>query len=125
MTAPTTRTLGRDDWTTPWELFEPIHHVARFTGDACATDSRAARCAPFISPEEDALATPWGQLGERVWCNPPYGREIGQWFARVVDQVAAGVEIAAGVMSQMSVLALFYVVVYTLVSLFIFFDKEF
>ena len=90
MTAPTTRTLGRDDWTTPWEVFEPIHHVARFTGDACATDSRAARCAPFISPEEDALITPWGQLGERVWCNPPYGREIGQWFGRVVDQVAAG-----------------------------------
>ena len=90
MTAPTTRTLGRDDWTTPWEVFEPVHHVARFSGDACATDSRAARCTPFLSPEEDALTTPWDQLGERVWCNPPYGREIGRWFARVVDQVAAG-----------------------------------
>lgn len=43
----------------------------------------------------------------------------------VVDQVAAGTPIATGVMAAMGLLALFYVVVYSLISLFIFFDKEF
>ncbi len=43
----------------------------------------------------------------------------------VVDMVAVGVPIAPGVMTSMSVLALFYIVVYSLVSLFVFFDKEF
>lgn len=43
----------------------------------------------------------------------------------IVDQVAAGVAIAPGVLSQMGVLTLFYLVVYSLISLFLFFDKEF
>lgn len=43
----------------------------------------------------------------------------------VVDMVAAGVPISAGVMTSMGVLALFYVVTYSLISLFLFFDKEF
>ena len=91
MTAPTTRTLGRDDWMTPGEVFDPLHAVWDFTGDACATDSDAARLHRFISPEQDALQTPWNRIGPRVWCNPPYGREIGQWFERAVDQCSQGV----------------------------------
>ena len=88
MTNPTTRTLGRDDWMTPPEVFEPLHAHFDFTGDACATDERAARLDTWISPEQDALRTDWRVLGDRAWCNPPYGRTIGHWFARVEEMVA-------------------------------------
>jgi len=90
MTNPTIRTLGRDDWMTPADVFEPVHAVFRFTGDACATDADAARLPRFISPEEDALRTPWSRVGPRVWLNPPYGRQIGDWFARTVEQCQTG-----------------------------------
>lgn len=75
---------------TPGELFEPLHVAFDFTGDACATDEEAARVPRFLSPEQDALRTPWDELGPRVWCNPPYGRQISRWFARVEKQVATG-----------------------------------
>jgi phage N-6-adenine-methyltransferase len=91
MTTPTTRTLGRDDWMTPDNVFRPLDAAFQFTGDACATDRKAARVHRFLSPEDDALATPWNRIGPRVWCNPPYGREIGKWFARAVDQCSKGV----------------------------------
>ena len=91
MTNPTIRTLGRDDWMTPDEVFRPLHAVFNFTGDACATDSRAARLPRYLSPEEDALVTPWNRIGPRVWCNPPYGREIGRWFERAAEQCSKGI----------------------------------
>jgi phage N-6-adenine-methyltransferase len=80
MTAPTTRTLGLDDWMTPPEVFDKVHALAAFDLDACATDERCSRLPRFISPEEDALITTWD--GRRVWCNPPYGRDIKYWIKR-------------------------------------------
>jgi hypothetical protein len=36
MTNPTTRTLGRDDWMTPPEVFNPVNDIVQFDLDACA-----------------------------------------------------------------------------------------
>ena len=83
MTAPTTRTLGLDDWMTPPEVFDKVDHRAEFDLDACATDARCARVGTFISPEEDALTAPWD--GTRVWVNPPYGRDIHRWIRRAAE----------------------------------------
>lgn len=91
MTQPTTRTLGRDDWTTPPEVFDPVHRLVGFNLDACATDSTVARLPQFISPEEDALKTKWSERGSRIWCNPPYGRGIKHWFKKA-HQEAESVE---------------------------------
>jgi phage N-6-adenine-methyltransferase len=86
MTTPTTRTLGRDDWTTPPEVFDPVNELVRFDLDACATDASVARLPQFISPEEDALTVKWSERGSRVWCNPPYGRGIKHWFAKAATE---------------------------------------
>ena len=43
----------------------------------------------------------------------------------IVDTVAAGVPIANGVLAEIGILTLFYLVMYSLVSLYLFFDKEF
>jgi len=88
MTTPTTRTLGRDDWMTPPEVFEPVNELVRFDLDACATDASVARLPQFISPEEDALTVKWSERGSRVWCNPPYGRGIKNWFRKAHEEAA-------------------------------------
>ena len=58
----------RDDWETPACIFNPLHKKFKFTVDAAATkaNSRVAR------HYDDAFAQPW--TGQRIWCNPPYGR---------------------------------------------------
>ena len=33
--------------------------------------------------EQDGLHQPWDGI---VWCNPPYGREIGKWVQKAYDE---------------------------------------
>lgn len=76
-----TRNSGRyngngRDWRTPPEIFEPLHAEFRFTLDPCATRTNAL-CARYYTERENGLAQSW--LGERVYMNPPYGKEIYAW----------------------------------------------
>lgn len=66
---------GRD-WRTPPEVFAPLNAEFGFTLDPCATAANAL-CAKFYTEEQDGLAYTWA--GERVFMNPPYGREIYDW----------------------------------------------
>lgn len=59
------------DWQTPPEVFDPLHEEFNFTVDACATPDNAL-LQRYWTPEDDALAQDWS--GERIWCNPPYGK---------------------------------------------------
>lgn len=93
MTAPTTRTLGKDDWMTPAILFDQVHEVCQFDLDACATNLEAARLDPFIDPKTDALRVEWSSYGKRVWCNPPYGRGIDKWFKKAATACLSGCEL--------------------------------
>lgn len=91
--APTTRTLGKDDWMTPATVFDPINEVCQFDLDACATNLDAARIDPFINPKTDALRVNWGDYGSRVWCNPPYGRGIDRWFEKAAKACLHGCDL--------------------------------
>lgn len=66
---------GRE-WATPPEVFEPLHREFDFTLDACATPANA-KCPRFYTEADDGLSKSWA--GERVFMNPPYGREIYPW----------------------------------------------
>ena len=61
----------RFDWQTPPEIFDPLHREFGFTIDAAATKENAL-LPRYWTKEDDALVQDWG--GERVWCNPPYGK---------------------------------------------------
>ncbi len=94
---PTTRTLGRDDWMTPPALVGAVGAVLPFALDAAASGAAAAKAPAWITPEEDALRTPWAgklvgyQGAERlVWLNPPYGRGLPRWVARAEAQARDG-----------------------------------
>lgn len=75
-----------DQWATPQDFFDKLNEEFDFTLDVCALPENA-KCKQFFTPEIDGLSQPWNG---RVWCNPPYGREIGQWVRRAFLAIASG-----------------------------------
>lgn len=73
-------------WETPQEFFDKLNREFDFTLDACATPENA-KCINFYSPEQDGLSMPWRG---RVWCNPPYGRQVGQWVKKAYMSAQTG-----------------------------------
>ena len=71
-----------DNWATPQKLFNELDAEFHFTLDVCAT-SENAKCNRYFTPEIDGLSQFWGN--DTVWCNPPYGRAIGEWVKRAFD----------------------------------------
>ena len=70
---------GRKDWGTPAWLFDRLHEEFAFTVDAAA-EAHNAKLPRFWDRSIDGLSQNWGS--ERVWCNPPYGREIVPWIRK-------------------------------------------
>ena len=66
------KTAKKSDWQTPPEIFNPLHKQYRFTIDVAASKENAL-LPRYYTKEDDALSKNW--YGEKVWCNPPYGRE--------------------------------------------------
>lgn len=77
-----------DLWATPQALFDDLNKEFGFTLDACALPENA-KCERYYSPQEDGLQQPWEGV---VWCNPPYGRQIGEWVKKAALSVAGGVQ---------------------------------
>lgn len=73
-----------DLWATPQWLFDELDAEFGFDLDACATPDNA-KCKRFFTPEQDGLKQNWKNT---VWCNPPYGRQIGQWVKKAHDSAA-------------------------------------
>ena len=73
------------EWATPWELFRQLD--AEFHFDPCSTHENA-KCADHFTKAEDGLLQDWG--GKRVFCNPPYGRELPKWIRKAHDEAEKG-----------------------------------
>lgn len=67
-----------DLWETPQDFFEDLNREFGFDLDACAVADNA-KCERYFSPEQDGLKQEWSGT---VWCNPPYGRQIGKWVEK-------------------------------------------
>lgn len=75
-----------DLWETPQDLFDKLNSEFKFTLDACA-NSENAKCGHYFSLSDNGLKQEWSGT---VWCNPPYGREIGKWVAKAQVEAAKG-----------------------------------
>ena len=75
-----------DNWETPQRLFDDLNREFHFTLDACAT-AQNAKCSRYYSPSQNGLSQPWNGV---VWCNPPYGRKIGQWVRKAFEASSEG-----------------------------------
>lgn len=76
------------DWCTPQDFFDRLNEEFGFVLDAAATD-KTAKCTLYYTPETDGLSQSWDR-GGAVFCNPPYGREIGKWVKKAYEEARAG-----------------------------------
>lgn len=81
------------DYCTPQEVFDQLDAEFHFTLDAAATD-KSAKCQNYYTPETDGLKSPWNLAGGgAVFCNPPYGRQIGKWVQKAYEESKSGTTI--------------------------------
>lgn len=76
-----------DKWETPQDFFDELNREFGFSLDVCALPENA-KTTRYYTPEQDGLAQPWEGV---VWCNPPYGRQIGKWVERAALAAKSGV----------------------------------
>lgn len=74
-------TSRTDEWSTPQNMFDELHREFNFTVDAAASKDNA-KCKRYFDKETNGLMQNWA--GETVWCNPPYGRQIGKWMKKAL-----------------------------------------
>lgn len=79
-------TSATELWETPQDFFDRMDAEFGFTLDACALPENA-KCATYYTPDDDGLTQRWTGT---VWCNPPYGRQIGKWVAKASQSAAEG-----------------------------------
>lgn len=65
-------------WATPSDVYTALDAEFGFTLDPCPLHG-----GDRLIMENDGLARSWG--GERVYCNPPYGRGVGRWLAKASE----------------------------------------
>lgn len=70
-------------WATPQDFFDKLNEEFHFDLDPCALPENA-KCTKFFTPKEDGLKQNWG--GAKVFCNPPYGRKIGDWVRKCYEE---------------------------------------
>lgn len=76
-------TSNRDNWETPQKLFDELNKEFNFTIDAAA-DAENHKCERYYTRKENGLEKSW--KGERVFLNPPYGRELPKWVKKAADE---------------------------------------
>ena len=69
----------KNTWETPQGLFDALDAEFHFTLDPCAS-SENAKCKTYFTAADDGLLRSW--KGHRVFMNPPYGRDIGNWVVK-------------------------------------------
>lgn len=68
-----------NEWATPQDLYDRLNKEFNFTLDPCSTKENA-KCDKFFTVEDNGLEQNWG--GNRVFMNPPYGRDIKHWVKK-------------------------------------------
>ena len=76
-----------NEWATPQDFFDILNKEFKFNLDPCATKENA-KCKKFYTEQDDGLRQTWNKF--RVFCNPPYGREIGKWVKKGSEAMGGG-----------------------------------
>lgn len=84
MRNPTLRPVKDVEWETPQAVFDKLDAEFGFTLDAAASEENH-KCARYYTKAENGLRQSW--QGERVFLNPPYGRELAAWVEKAFDEV--------------------------------------
>lgn len=71
----------KEDWSTPQNLFDKLDKYYHFEVDVCANEFNH-KCDKYFTKDQDGLKQDWTGT---VWCNPPYGRKVGDWVKKAYD----------------------------------------
>lgn len=89
------------DWWTPPLVLEPVRAYFRALGhngielDPATDASNPTRACVFFTAERDGLSVVWGHERTSVFVNPPYGKAIRAWVAKIGSEAARGLRIVA------------------------------
>ena len=76
-----------EEWPTPQQFFHTLDSEFHFTLDPCAT-RRNAKCKRYFTKAQNGLDQGW--RAHRVFCNPPYGRDISKWARKCFEAGQGG-----------------------------------
>ena len=76
-----------NEWETPQDLYDKYNRIFQFTLDPCANE-RNAKCDKYYTKDDNGLIQDWSN--ERVFMNPPYGREIAKWIKKAYEESLKG-----------------------------------
>jgi len=96
-------TSARGDWATPQEVFDGLDAEFHFDLDPCAVPE-TAKCKQYYTGIE-GLLRPWDG---RVFCNPPYGRYIGNWVQKCAGAVHQEAQIVVALLPSRTDTAWFH-----------------
>ena len=71
------------EWATPQDFYNKLDTEFHFTLDPCATHENH-KCQKYFTKADNGLEQCWG--GHTVFCNPPYGRAIGEWVKKCSEE---------------------------------------
>lgn len=75
------------DYETPQALYDELNDEFHFTCDVAADDTNYKH-DKYYTVQDDALIQNWEGV---CWCNPPYGRNIGEWVKKAYNEAKNGV----------------------------------
>lgn len=76
-------TSRSDEWETPPELYRALDDEFHFTVDLCASDENHL-CERYYTKDRSGMDADLS--GERVFCNPPYGkRSTREWMKKCYE----------------------------------------
>ena len=73
----------KHDWETPAQFFAELNREFNFTLDPCCYP-QTAKAKTYYTKSENGLIQNWA--GHTVFCNPPYGSEIGEWAKKCYQE---------------------------------------
>ena len=75
-------TSDKNYWETPQTFFDELNKEFNFTLDVASTHENA-KTKNHFTIESDGLSNKWQG---NVFCNPPYGKEIGLWVKKAYEE---------------------------------------
>lgn len=84
-------------WQTPAEVLDLVRLVGPIVLDPCTTADNPTDACVFNTPDCCGLSTSWACVSSPglVYVNPPYGRALVGWCAKIHSEAQAGREIIA------------------------------
>jgi len=88
-------TSESEDWGTPACVLDKVLQFDRIALDPCAGPAGRVNADLLYGRAEDGLSLSWLRGNGIVYMNPPYGRGIGEWVDKSIQEYRIGAEIVA------------------------------